>query len=1589
MAPDNRSFVARARVPEVPVSAMVARPISEDEIRKRSVCRMQTGALYNLQTMHPEEHGLMSQKMGVIDDCTQKLCHTDFLPMKLNPGFQGHMELAMRVIHPAFLKPILKYLKRICFDCAALLVNLEVHSYLRAMSVPERWQAMENRKCCESFCPRCGIQQPKKIDYDAEHNQADFRYIFFDAELNKQVYTYLTPDDVYELLGKMDTDSKMFLGGYNKDINIQHGITKCIIVSPPQIRPTVHQHSNMPAEDDQTTLYYRIYGADKELRQALAKKTAGVAAPDEGMVDDPSEVDPLQRLRQHGLDALDRGAMDQDTWLQWLEHPPARSVVDWQIAEIRSRLQTLIFTLFAPQLKNLPMIMQGRKKCTTTKERVDGKAGHFRQHINGKRVNKSARTIIIGDSHIRCSEMGISINILMNLTTQEVVNVANYEVLLMLVRRGPKNYPGAKYIIRANGSKVTLMVNCDTVELFIGDIVGRQLLENDPLLCNRQPTLHLASAMVHRAKPVPGLAMQPNLSVTDAYNADYDGDEMNTHMPCNAAVRAEIASLMAVPYHLTSPANGTIFISNCKQDSMISMFLFTDPSLRFTLSEAQRLVSRNPHISMRRLFGHATVDTLFHPYELLSGFFPENFSIICPSDVPEYTVEIRCGQMLRGRLTKSSMVQHTKGILPRMYMDYGGFRTLEFIDQIQWMMCEFLMMRGFSVGMADLLYDEATGARLQELHADFARQWQALNDQVTSGAYTGKGLYTAAQRYENDILNLGNQHQANVQSLVKNALKEHNRLLDMIQSGARGKMANCAQLIAMYGQQLESGGRIQMNFSEGRTTPHFHRYDMRPEARGHIRHSFMEGLDPQEFLHSSIGARENQISTSVGTSKTGYLQRRLTKFMEDLLVWYDGTVRTSDGRIVQLRFGHMGLNCSRLQMVRVGFLLDTETELRQRFLKPPESLDLREAGTLSGWQQFAEGQQALMDEFLYMRDLYLQRHCALESARLTTVECAVSFEHVYYSELQLELQERSAPVAKSRCLEMLHDYARVLRTLFDRYFMGHWLQATPMFRLLFFYYLSPLSLWEHRVSVAFVERLVTKVRLVYLQSVIAPGELVGQLAGQSLGCSSTQLQLNSIHCIGGNLQSGERLSPSNRANELATKTYTSKPFTTVVPIFTSPSSSVDNQTRIMRLGTQLIYTTLLDVVETATMEYSPHGGITTGDLDRTLVDRYLEFQRRCPSWMQRSPPKYAHVAPIPKKTTIQQWCPWIVRLVLRADHLHRMHLSTQEIHVLLYHRYREDIQCIYSDTNDDVLVFRISFRMSFLFPTKLPTPPTTVQIQEKLDKVRMNMLNSIVLCGVPGIEGVGQREVMRMVRREGQYVEEMQTVLETNGSSLLQILIHPEVDAQATWTNDVHETYHVLGAFAARALLIREFRHCVSATSESNISVLVDRMMLSGQIMPATRAGIKEHKDFTTKLSFETQSAIMMEACFHGDVDFCRSPAAHVMFAREEGNFGTSAMQLVFDLDHPNAKRYRSSSKKRAAAEDEEDAEDGEKAASKKTRRQLPNTAKRAAEDDEELLDAPPVKRRAVDCTDAVEHPMLDVFQAVNPWLHMPNLVVV
>ncbi|TKR81908.1 hypothetical protein L596_015705 [Steinernema carpocapsae] len=172
----------------------------------------------------------------------------------------------------------------------------------------------------------------------------------------------------------------------------------------------------------------------------------------------------------------------------------------------------------------------------------------------GKRVDFSARTVITADPNLPIDTVGVPKTIAQNLTFPEIVTPFNIDKLQELVNRGTDNYPGAKYIIRENGSRVDLKYHPRASDLHLqpGYRVERHMRDGDIIVFNRQPTLHKMSMMGHRVKILPWSTFRMNLSVTTPYNADFDGDEMNLH-PQSLETRAEISEIAMVPRQLITP----------------------------------------------------------------------------------------------------------------------------------------------------------------------------------------------------------------------------------------------------------------------------------------------------------------------------------------------------------------------------------------------------------------------------------------------------------------------------------------------------------------------------------------------------------------------------------------------------------------------------------------------------------------------------------------------------------------------------------------------------------------------------------------------------------------------------------------------------------------------------------------------------------------------------------------------------------------------------------------------------------------------------------------------------------------------------
>ena len=254
------------------------------------------------------------------------------------------------------------------------------------------------------------------------------------------------------------------------------------------------------------------------------------------------------------------------------------------------------------------------------KDRLVGKGGRVRGNLMGKRCDYTARSVIGADPNLSIRELGVPVKIAKNITFPITVNNRNKVFLTKLVQNGPDKYPGANVIDKQNGeNSVSLRyVDRNNIKLNIGDVVHRHMLDGDPVLFNRQPTLHRMSMMCHIAKIMHvGSTFRLNVADTKPYNADFDGDEMNLHGPQDEESQAELLNLAAVPKQIISPANNASIIG-IFQDSLLGCYRFSRKDIIFSNRQAMNLLMHYKKLD-NKLFNNR--NKLVTSFEILSQIF--------------------------------------------------------------------------------------------------------------------------------------------------------------------------------------------------------------------------------------------------------------------------------------------------------------------------------------------------------------------------------------------------------------------------------------------------------------------------------------------------------------------------------------------------------------------------------------------------------------------------------------------------------------------------------------------------------------------------------------------------------------------------------------------------------------------------------------------------------------------------------------------------------------------------------------------------------------------------------------------------------
>jgi len=608
---------------------------------------------------------------------------------------------------------------------------------------------------------------------------------------------------------------------------------------------------------------------------------------------------------------------------------------DFIIEDLWELVQYHISTYFNNEISGVPPARhRSGRILKTLAQRLKTKEGRFRGNLAGKRVNFSARTVISPDPMIDIDEVGVPERIAKELTLPLRVTEKNLELTKSFVLNGPDKSPGANYVIRPDGRRKKISKeNKEEIakEVVPGYIVERHIKDGDIALFNRQPSLHRMSIMAHRVRVMPYNTFRLNLCVCVPYNADFDGDEMNLHIPQTEEAQVEAEILMSVPKHIRSPRfSGPII--GATRDHLSGLYILTYGQKTFDRKDFVQLiraVDRNMEIPKKKTMTGK---------EIFSLFLPKNFSIEyrakacigcknctkgkCPYD--SYVI-IKKGELINGVIDKAGVGAETGKMIDKIEKEFGSETVKKFLFNVTRLAIEVLMQKGFSISISDQDLSEDAKREIKEVIEnvrkdidDLIKQFERGELKVLTGRTPKESLETLIKRRLNRCL-------SEIEKILELRMKENFTFI-MAKSGARGSMVNLVQTSACIGQETTMEERMERGYYD-RTFPHFKKGDISLEAKGFVGRGFKDGLTPFEFFFDAINSRESLMDKSLKTRHSGYMERRLVGALQDLKIEYDGTVRDSLKRIVEFVPGEDGLDPSKVD--RVG--IDVERIAREKF----------------------------------------------------------------------------------------------------------------------------------------------------------------------------------------------------------------------------------------------------------------------------------------------------------------------------------------------------------------------------------------------------------------------------------------------------------------------------------------------------------------------------------------------------------------------------------------------------------------------------------------------------------------------------------
>ena len=1054
--------------------------------------------------------------------------------------------------------------------------------------------------------------------------------------------------------------------------------------------------------------------------------------------------------------------------------------------------------------------------------------------------------------------------------------------------------PGAKNLDRKRGETISLRyVDRETLVLEPGDVVHRHMMDGDAVLFNRQPTLHRMSMMSHIVRIMPvGDTFRMNVADTKPYNADFDGDEMNMHMPQDIEAASELRNLAAVPWQIISPASNSSIVG-IFQDSLLGAYQFTRKDTAFSKRDAMNLLMSFKKVDVETLGKKSRISN----FDLLSQIMPPltlNYKTKTFKEGDDYktsngVLDIQNGVYHRGQLDKGVLGGGSKGLLQRICNDYGNMASADFIDDLQNIVTEYMKTSAFSVGISDLIADEATNKEISQVITTTKQKVHDLIDQAHIGIFENNTGKTNEEEFETQIKNITSKCENDTGKIGRESLSANNRFAIMVKAGSKGSDLNMMMMISCVGQQNVDGKRIPYGF-EDRTLPHFNKFDDTPGARGFVESSYISGLSPEELFFHAMGGRVGLIDTAVKTSQTGYIQRRLIKGLEDLKVEYDMTVRNNKQKIIQYSYGEDGFDTTKVENQMLPLVSMTLDEIYAHYYIPVNSI--QDKGFTSCYtknvirrirtqkDKLALRCKEAINTMITMRERIVNHVFHKQDNK--NVHLPVAFGYMIQN-VQGEQNINANSIVDMTPLEAF----QMIDEGFERIKSIHFVPPTDLFKTMYYYYLSPKEIVVlKRFNRNALKLLIDKIVLGYKNAIVAPGEMVGMIAAQSIGEPTTQMTLNTFHFAGVASKSNVTRGVP-RIEEILSLSENPKNPSCTVHMFPDEEHDQENAEKII-----IVFNTpLRSVVEKVEICFDPDNLDTLIKADELLVKQYREFENMMKECMGMD------------ASSEETKSKWVVRVKMNEEAMLDKNITMDDINFTIKRAYEDKVDCVFSDYNDDNLVFRL--RVSSLKSPKDTPGPKPLDVSDEIHYLKTfqdQLLDNIILRGVKHIERVIPRKITNSVTEtDGAYVKRESWVLDTVGTNLLDLLGLDFIDNTRTFTNDIQEVYRVLGIEAARQVIFNEISEVMEFDSTyinyHHLSILCDRMTCNDSMVSIFRHGINnDHIGPIAKASFEETPEMFLKAARHAELDPMRGVSANVMCG-QEGFFGTNAFNVVLDTD--------------------------------------------------------------------------------------------